>query len=106
MANLEIFSRLIPQSLVWDTGLRFLRMFSLCNSVLPDTGVTPVIGFSTDLSLQSHMLVHWESCLQGSEIPAAELARHARTDWDIRARTTITSHWLQHWLVTLSYAAC
>ena len=35
----------------------------------------------------THVLVHWESCLQGSEIPAAE---PARADSDIRARTTIT----------------
>ena len=33
------------------------------------------------------MLVHWESCHQGSEIPAAE---PARADSDIRAKTTIT----------------
>ena len=35
----------------------------------------------------SHVLVHWESYLLGSEIPAAE---PSRADSDIRARTTIT----------------
>ena len=40
----------------------------------------------------THVLVHWERCLQGSEIPAAKLAR---ADSDIRARTTITPpRWL------------
>ena len=40
----------------------------------------------------THVLVHWESCLQGSEIPAAE---PARADSDIRAITTITDSWLE-----------